>query len=163
MKTKISLDLVLKENSTYARHALKFRLIDEKIIKYECAECKNDGVWEGKYLSLHLDHINGVFNDNRIENLRFLCPNCHAQTDSYAGKNIIGKKNVGTAKNDYRYVKREKDRERWLQIKNDPSINFDKRGWVQKVSEMLQITPQKVGKWIMRVDTDFYNQKYKGE
>jgi 5-methylcytosine-specific restriction endonuclease McrA len=41
----------------------------------------------GKPLSLHLDHKNGKNNDHRIENLRFLCPNCHSQTATYAGKN----------------------------------------------------------------------------
>ena len=41
----------------------------------------------GKPLVLQLDHINGISNDNRIENLRFLCPNCHAQTESFAGRN----------------------------------------------------------------------------
>ena len=40
-----------------------------------------------KKLSLQLDHINGINNDHRIENLRFLCPNCHSQTETYAGKN----------------------------------------------------------------------------
>lgn len=38
---------------------------------------------------LQLDHINSVYNDNRIENLRWLCPNCHSQTDNYAGKNTL--------------------------------------------------------------------------
>jgi hypothetical protein len=163
MKTKIALDLVLTENSKYARHALKRRLIDEGILKYECFACKNTGIWEGKKLSLHLDHTNGVFDDNRIENLRFLCPNCHAQTDSYAGKNIIGKKNTGTAKTDYRYVKRETDRKKWQAIINSNTIDFDKRGWVKSVAEVLQISPQKVGLWIKRVDSKFYGEKYTEE
>ncbi len=54
--------------------------------EYKCSEC---GIfeWLGKELSLHIDHINGINNDNRLENLRFLCPNCHSQTDTYCGKN----------------------------------------------------------------------------
>ena len=43
--------------------------------------------WLGKPLVLQLDHINGVFNDNRIENLRLVCPNCHSQFTTFAGKN----------------------------------------------------------------------------
>jgi hypothetical protein len=43
--------------------------------------------WNDQKLSLHLDHINGINNDNRLENLRFLCPNCHSLTDNYCGKN----------------------------------------------------------------------------
>ncbi len=48
--------------------------------------CGNKGNHNGKSLSLHLDHKNGVNNDNRLDNLRFLCPNCHSQTETYSGK-----------------------------------------------------------------------------
>jgi hypothetical protein len=44
-------------------------------------------VWNNKKLVLHIEHINGISNDNRIENLCFLCPNCHSQTDTYGGRN----------------------------------------------------------------------------
>src|SRR5437763_16057938 len=51
-------------------------------VRHECSQC---GIthWQGMPLVLHLDHINGINNDNRIENLRLLCPNCHSQTDTY--------------------------------------------------------------------------------
>ena len=48
----------------------------------------NEGKWQGQDLSLQLDHINGVNNDHRVKNLRFLCPNCYSQTDTYGGKNV---------------------------------------------------------------------------
>lgn len=87
-KTKIPIEEILVENSTYTnRSRLKIRLVNEKILKYECKECENDGKWKDKKLSLQLDHINGVPNDNRIENLRFLCPNCHSQTNNFSGRN----------------------------------------------------------------------------
>ncbi|MFA9445403.1 HNH endonuclease [Egicoccus sp. AB-alg6-2] len=44
--------------------------------------------WRGRPLSLHLDHISGDPRDNRLENLRLLCPNCHAQTPTHCGKNV---------------------------------------------------------------------------
>jgi predicted HNH restriction endonuclease len=44
--------------------------------------------WRGRLAPLHLDHRNGDRTDNRVENLRLLCPNCHAQTDTYCGRNI---------------------------------------------------------------------------
>lgn len=80
-------DIVYTENSTFPRHRLKRRLILEKKIPYECQSCGNTGQHNSRPLVLQLDHINGVNNDNRIENLRFLCPNCHSQEDTYAAKN----------------------------------------------------------------------------
>lgn len=57
------------------------------MIEYKCSFCGNIGKWLDTEMSLELDHINGINNDNRIENLRYLCPNCHAITKTYCGKN----------------------------------------------------------------------------
>jgi len=81
---------VFIENSTYARHHIKHRIITQNLIKYECEMCKNPGVWNNKPLPLILDHINGVNNDNRLENLRFLCSNCDSLLPTY--KNRRGSK-----------------------------------------------------------------------
>ena len=51
-----------------------------------CSICKLLPEWNGKFLSLQVDHINGINNDNRPENVRLVCPNCHSQTDTFAGK-----------------------------------------------------------------------------
>jgi DNA-directed RNA polymerase subunit M/transcription elongation factor TFIIS len=50
---------------------------------YECSACKLDATWQGKSLTLHIDHVSGIMWDNRPENVRFLCPNCHSQTETY--------------------------------------------------------------------------------
>ena len=66
---------------------LKKKLILEGYKEERCDVCGLSNEWEGRPLSLHLHHLNGNHNDNRIENLSFLCPNCHSQTSSYSGKN----------------------------------------------------------------------------
>lgn len=78
----------LTKNPKISIKSLRIRIIKEKVIPYVCAICGNNGVWEGRELVLHLDHINGDNTDNRLENIRFLCPNCHSQTDTYAGRNV---------------------------------------------------------------------------
>lgn len=83
----ISLSDVLVERSTYNRYNLKRRLIQANLIPYICDVCKCQPIWQNKKLVLILDHINGIHNDNRLENLRFLCPNCNSQTSTFAGKN----------------------------------------------------------------------------
>lgn len=85
---KYTLDEILVENSSYSNLTrLKERLVREDRLEYKCSFCGNTGEWLGQKLSLQLDHINGKNNDNRIENLRFLCPNCHSMTETFAGKN----------------------------------------------------------------------------
>lgn len=79
---------IFSVDSSYDRKNLKAKLIKENIIPYSCSECGNNGIHNGKQLSLQLDHVNGISNDNRIENLRFLCPNCHSQTVTYASKSL---------------------------------------------------------------------------
>lgn len=85
---------VFVENSTYARHHIKRRLIEETLIPYSCQCCGNKGEHNGYPLVLQLDHINGMNNDHRLENLRFLCPNCHTQQETYGAKNIVAKRKI---------------------------------------------------------------------
>ena len=83
---------VFVENSSHPRHRVKERIIKQKLLEYKCVCCGNEGVHNNKPLVLQLDHINGINNDHRLENLRFLCPNCHTQQDTYASKNIVKQK-----------------------------------------------------------------------
>jgi len=81
------LDIILVKNSSYTSSThLKYRLIREGLKEYKCEECSLI-TWRGKIIPLELDHINGCTRDNRLENLRILCPNCHSQTSTYRNKN----------------------------------------------------------------------------
>ncbi len=81
------LEEILVENSTYQSYKLIKRLFDSNLKEYKCEHCGNTE-WMGYPIPLELHHINGIHTDNRIENLQVLCPNCHALTDNYRGKNI---------------------------------------------------------------------------
>jgi hypothetical protein len=77
----------LTENSTYSRGALKRRLFKEGIKQRQCERCRVGEFWHGRPMSLVLDHINGVANDNRLENLQIVCPNCAPTLETHCGRN----------------------------------------------------------------------------
>ena len=68
-------------------HGMKKRLLANGTLMNKCAICNLDGIWNNKPIVLQLDHINGDHYDNTISNLRILCPNCHAQTNTFGVKN----------------------------------------------------------------------------
>lgn len=77
---------VLVEGSTYGRAHLKRRLFAEGLKERRCEHCGQGETWHGRRLSLVLDHVNGVRDDHRLENLRILCPNCNATLDTHCGR-----------------------------------------------------------------------------
>lgn len=84
-----SLVELLVENSTYTNTgSLKRRMLKAGLLEYKCARCELSE-WMGEKLVLQLDHANGNRRDNRRGNLRLLCPNCHSQTSTFAGRNMV--------------------------------------------------------------------------
>ena len=75
------------ENSTANQSTLRRWYLKGKYTQYKCSICEQEPFWNGKELTLILDHINGENHDNRLENLRWVCPNCNQQLDTTNGKN----------------------------------------------------------------------------
>jgi Zn finger protein HypA/HybF involved in hydrogenase expression len=86
-------ELIFTEDSLYSNEMVKDRIVKNDLLDYKCVKCGIDN-WCGESIVLDLDHINGNNRDNRLTNLRYLCPNCHSQTDTYKGRN----KNSGKLK-----------------------------------------------------------------
>ena len=84
---KQSFEEILIVNSLYTNtDRLKKRLIREKLLENKCSICEIT-TWQNAPIVLQLDHKNGKNTDHRIENLQLLCPNCHSQTPTFAGRN----------------------------------------------------------------------------
>lgn len=87
-REKYSLEEVFCKNSPVTQKMLRGYIKRHKILEYKCCNCGCDGHWQNGVIALEVDHINGDNTDNEITNLRYLCPNCHALTDTYRGRNI---------------------------------------------------------------------------
>lgn len=135
---------ILKENCKHQRTVLRRYIIKNNLIPYKCAIC-GCTEWQGKTLSLELDHINGINNDNRLENLRFLCPNCHSQTSTYGSRNQQLNSSEYDISDDLRKMVEEK---------------YDEVKSVKKVSSILGIRRCVVTKIVNESGQKHSNQKY---
>ena len=135
---------ILKENCKHQRIVLRRYVIKNNLIPYKCAIC-GCTEWQGKTLSLELDHINGINNDNRLENLRFLCPNCHSQTSTYGSRNQQLNSSEYDIPDDLRKIVEEK----YSEVKS-----------VKKVSSILGVRRCVVTKIVNESGQKHSNQKY---
>ncbi len=81
----VPIDVMFRKNM--ARGSIKRRLLELGLLSDRCSRC-GIAEWRGRLLAIHLDHINGLKDDWRLENLRMLCPNCHSQTPTFSGRNL---------------------------------------------------------------------------
>lgn len=120
------------ENSTVASSKVRNRLLKDGLKEHICEKCKNS-LWNGELIPLQLHHINGNHYDNRLENLKLLCPNCHAQTDNYCGKNI---------KKEEKHII-DKNIKNKIEITKDELIEvFKQSGNFDKTSKYFKTTPK---------------------
>ncbi|MFB7589570.1 HNH endonuclease signature motif containing protein [Streptomyces sp. NPDC056169] len=81
--------LLIEQTGPQTRRVPSDRLawaMTESGVRKRCAMCGTEAAWRGRPLPLEIDHLDGDWRNNRIENLRFLCPNCHSTTDTYRGR-----------------------------------------------------------------------------
>ena len=79
LQKEIAIEDILVADSNTSRGTVKKIILKNKLLEYKCSECGQDEWWYGKKMTLILDHKNGIRNDHRLENLRFVCPNCNSQ------------------------------------------------------------------------------------
>lgn len=81
-------DILVGKHSEYKPNRLKHRLYEAGLKQRICEECGLDEEWNGKPITLQLDHVDGNSTNHLLDNLKILCPNCHSQTDTFAGRNV---------------------------------------------------------------------------
>ena len=97
---KRTVENVFIENSTASQAVLRRWYVKGEYSEYKCSICGLEPFWNGKELTLTLDHINGKNTDHRLENLRWVCPNCDRQLDTFCSKNPNKKNSYTTEKKD---------------------------------------------------------------
>lgn len=144
------------ENSPVTTQSIKKRILSDKLIDYVCEGCGNEGIWDEKPLHLQLEHKDGISNNHTLQNLCFLCPNCHSQTETYCGRNKP--KTKQSLEGHISLIKNE------ARLRNQPlvekilssDVDFSRYGWVKQAAQLIEKNPQKIKEWMMLYMPDFY-------
>lgn len=151
-----NVDKILCENSPHTRAVIKRFVLKNNLIPYKCSCCGNEGMWLDKPLSLQLDHINGNCSDHRLENLRWLCPNCHVQTSTHGSKNEASTK-IAKQYNitpELRALIIDKYKELGSQQKVSDALNISKNAIKQILSEEGLASKYINQEYVIRYDLD---------
>ncbi len=146
---KFPLNEILINGSSYNRGHLKERLYKEGLKERKCELCGQDEIWNNKKMSLILDHKNGIWNDNRINNLQIVCPNCNATLDTHCGKNKPQKITIKSEENKRKNkinsaIKRRKvNRPELIELLND----VNKFGY-SATGRKYNVSDNAIRKWI---------------
>lgn len=148
--TKISLDEILDGlHPFYPTSNLKRRLLNAGW-EPQCSVCVNTH-WNGDAIPLELDHIDGNPTNHKRDNLRLICPNCHAQTPTHAGKNKSRTVKLDrTPYNNQVIAARLEALETRKTLVRESGIDFSIYGYGTKLAKLLEMTPQCAVRWLKR-------------
>lgn len=150
----------LSNGQNINRKIIKEIIIKNNLLPYICDECGISDSYNKKPIVLQIDHIDGNNKHNLLENFRFLCPNCHSQTPTFAGRNGKIKKFSKRTRREYWDVVngelKEKNRD-LINLVENSTIDFSVYGWNAKVAKLINKHPQKITKWMRR----YMPEKYK--
>lgn len=170
--TKRSASNIFIENSTADQSTLRKWYKEGNYTPYVCSICGQEPFWNGKELTLILDHINGHNKDDRLENLRWVCPNCNQQLDTTGGRNIprirvthycmdCGKELTSKAKRCFACEKKFRKENSSLPIsKEELEILIKKESFV-KIGKMYHVSDNAVRKWCKTYDLPYTKKEIK--
>lgn len=158
-KVKVPIEDIIMNNKypNYHTSSLLKRLIQEGYKEYKCERCGLTE-WQGEPIPLQLHHKDGVHINNLLNNLEVLCPNCHALTDTYCGKNLKKKKSTK--------IKKEKKRTNSNKIKDPPLSRKELKKRIREkpftsIGKEFGVSDNTIRKWCKKYNLPFQSRKIK--
>lgn len=156
-------DDVFKDQSNTSKQTLKKRYIAYRgdNLKCDIAECGISDSWLGRSITLHLDHIDGNNNNNVLTNLRFLCPNCHSQTTTFAGRNLKLHSTKPKYKKRYTPKPREYKRPEQFTVDKDALQSLIMTNSMVEVAKLFKVSDNAIRKRCKKLGIDLSLSKNK--